>query len=155
MTQAPTGTERLEFGSPAWMRRLGATIAELVAAEPSPDVKASFSEEYVDVPAEHQGSRGWFVEVQGGDVRFETAPRRDADVVLVVDFAFARSHLLEISADDVVTRRRLRDEERRALAAGRVVVLGDLSAAPPQLAGLRDAAAAWTVQPAAVVKKGN
>lgn len=148
---------RLPFASTAWLRRLGEAVVALVAADPRPGT-GTFSEEYVNVPEEllpRQGVLGWFVEVRGADVRFEPVPRRDADAVLVVDFAFARSHLLEISPGDERARERRRDEERRALADGRVVVLGDLRAAPRQLVGLHDAMAAVTEQPGAVPSHGG
>ena len=148
-TARATRTTRLEFATPEWFAMFGEVLTELGRRHPGGDERITFSEVYHHVPrdiAGHDGPVGWAVEVDGSRVTYAPEPDPTADIVIEVDYGFARDMLQEHDDSDPVSPSDQKSALRAAAAAGKFHVSGDLRRSPAVLANLHDAVAARTIQ---------
>jgi hypothetical protein len=148
-TDSATGT-RLEFATPAWFTMFGQVLADVPHAPPADGGCCSFSEFYLDVPrgvAGHDEPVGWTVVVDDAQVSFRPQPDAAADIVIEVDYAFARDMMEEYDSADPESRRERKNAMIEATKAGKFKIRGDLRRSPTMLTALHDVLAARTVQP--------
>ena len=140
---------RVEFATAEWFEMFAAVVEELAPRYSDVTGRASFSEVYRHVPPEiapHDGLIGWCLVADDGRYTYRAEPDRAADVIIEVDYAFARDMLQEYDASNAAERRERRSALAEATAAARFEVRGDTSRNPSILRELHDALAARTVQ---------
>lgn len=155
MTGADASPDRLrgrreEFATPAWFAMMGEVLVEL-AREGGPGQvdEVTVSELYRDVPREvagHDAPVGWRIVLSGPRLDYTPEPDADADIVIEVDYAFARDMLQELEASDEEARAARRAAVAAARTAGLLQARGDGTRSPAILRPLHDALAARTVQ---------
>ena len=134
---------KYEFGSREWLDALRATFERLVAAAgPEIDrVRWSVCECYTGMPEHLHGPAGrvaWHCRIRGRTVQFELTEIDDADFKVTGDYATILP-LARLRYDE--DPRVLEDAARmraEGMAAGKLMVVGDLRTRPQQLAALHD-----------------
>lgn len=124
--------ERFEFMSPAWIAMAREQILRALAGKDLRAVRFTLCEEFTN-PPEHlrpPGARtiGFYVRLRDGRVEVGDRPIGDADCTIISDYADALSVARDpeaAAADPAVMAERM--------AAGRLRIMGDPSAAPAVL----------------------
>jgi len=127
--------ERFKFMSPAWIAMAREQIFDALDGKDLGTVPFTLCEEFTD-PPEHlrpPGARtiGFYVRLGEGHVEVGDRPIRDADCTIISDYADALSVARDpdaAAADPAVMAERM--------AAGRLRIVGDPSAAPAVLTEL-------------------
>ena len=127
--------ERFEFMSPAWIAMAREQILRVLNGKDLRTVRFTLCEEFTNPPEHLRPSDaqtiGFYVRLYDGRVEVGDRPIQDADCTIVSDYADALSVARDpeaAAADPAVMAKRL--------AAGRLKIIGDLSAAPAALAEL-------------------
>ena len=122
---------RLEFCSPAWIAAVRRFIEERAATSDLAGVEVSFSEIFTDPPAhldpQGRGRIGWYFEVAGGRVVVDAGILENADVNITGDYATVLPLARIVHGDDPAEAARALREVERAVAAGKLRLVGDRS----------------------------
>jgi hypothetical protein len=127
--------DKFEFMSPAWIAMAREQILGALAGKDLRTVRFTLCEEFTN-PPEHlkpPGAHtiGFYVRLRDGRVEVGDRPIREADCTIISDYADALAVARDpeaAAADPAVIAERM--------AAGRLTIIGDLSAAPAVLTEL-------------------
>jgi len=129
-------TTKVEFAGPAWMAAIESKLGAFAAA--NPDARFGLCEVFTDSPA-HLAADGviaWHCRVADGKVDFHMGDADDVDIKNIADYQtilpFARLHLTS------ETRAEYEQMSARALEAGKLKRIGDVTKLPPAIHGLHN-----------------
>lgn len=133
--------DRVEFGSRAWVDKLGEIVNELVASAPEASQRDfSICERYTDPPAHlapPTGLLGWHMRIEDGRVHVFHEPSEDVDVLVTADYATVLP-LARTTYGGPDGRAEAQKSLVPAVRDGRLSVVGNLEAGPDFLSALHD-----------------
>lgn len=145
----PHERNKVEFGSPEWMRALREEIPAVISKHPEvAAITFTLCEVLRNVP-EHldiDGSRliAWHYRMADGTVRFMPGRVVDADVTIICDYEVMLPLARRIHAGDDEAQAWQADIVKKAISEERMRIDGDPAVIPPFFATLHDRIAART-----------